>query len=130
MLENPILLAALICFLLGLALSGLVRLVPGLALGSMVLPTVFLASYVLTYQQVPPFPPVGATNKVFYIALAAALIGFVLDLPLRSANYGKPLAVIMPLAIVGWIGFPRFVKPDIDFMATSLGLWLGGVALL
>ena len=47
MLENPILLAALICFLLGLALSGLVRIVPGSTLASMVLPIVFLASYVL-----------------------------------------------------------------------------------
>jgi hypothetical protein len=129
-LENPILLAALICFLLGLALSGLVRLVPAWALGSMVFPIVFLASYVLTYQQVPPFPPVGATNKIFYITLVAALIGFVLDLSLQTAEHGKVLAVIMPLSIAGWIGSPRFVNPDIDLIATSLGLWLGGIALL
>ena len=36
----------------------------------------------------------------------------------------------MPLLIVGWIGFPRFAKPDIELMATALGLWLGGIALL
>ena len=36
----------------------------------------------------------------------------------------------MPLLIVGWIGFPRFAKPDIELMATALGLWLGGTALL
>ena len=96
-LENPIVLAALICFLLGLALSGLVRVVPGSTIASTALPIIFLASYVLTYQQVPPFPPVGATNKIFYIALVAALIGFVLDLLPQTANYGKPLAVIVPL---------------------------------
>jgi hypothetical protein len=129
-LENPIVLAALMCFLLGLTLSAFVRLVPGLTIASTALPTVFLASYVLTYQQVPPFPPVGATNKIFYIALAAALIGFVLDLLPQSANYRKLLAVIMPLLIVGWIGFPRFAKLDVDLMATSLGLWLGGIVLL
>ena len=129
-LENPIFLAVLICFLLGLALSGLARLVPTLALGSMVYPIVFLASYVLTYQQVPPFPPVGATNKIFYIALVAALIGFILDLSPQTSNYSKLLAVIMPLSIVCWIGSPRFVKPDIDLITTSLGLWLGGIALL
>ena len=130
MLENPIILAALICFLLGLVLSGLARIVPGSTIASAVLPIIFLASYVLTYQQVPDFPPIGATNKIFYIALAAALIGFALDLLPRTANYRKLLAVIMPLLIVGWIGFPRFAKPDIELMATALGLWLGGTALL
>ena len=36
----------------------------------------------------------------------------------------------MPLLIVAWIGFPRFAQPDIELMATVLGLWLGGTALL
>jgi hypothetical protein len=130
MFENPIILAALICFLLGLVLSGLARIVPGSTIASAVLPTIFLASYVLTYQQVPDFPPIGATNKIFYIALAAALIGFALDLLPRPANYRKLLAVIMPLLIVAWIGFPRFAQPDIELMATALGLWLGGTVLL
>ena len=130
MLENPIILAALICFLLGLVLSGLVRLVRSSAIASTVLPIIFLTSYALTYQQVPTFPPVGSTNKIFYIALAAALIGFALDLLPRTANYRKLLAAIMPLLIVGWIGLPRFAKPDVELMATALGLWLGGIALL
>jgi hypothetical protein len=60
----------------------------------------------------------------------AALIGFVLDLLPQAANYRKPLAVIMPLLIIGWIGFPRFAKLDVDLMATSLGLWLSGIVLL
>jgi hypothetical protein len=130
MIENPIILAALICFLLGLVLSGLARIVPGSTIASAVLPIIFLASYVLTYQQVPDFPPIGATNKIFYIALAAALIGFALDLLPRPANYRKLLAMIMPLLIVAWIGFPRFAQPDIELMATALGLWLGGTVLL
>jgi hypothetical protein len=129
-LENPIVLAALICFLVGLVLSGFVRLIRCPAIASTVLPIIFLASYVFTYGQVPTFPPVGSTNKIFYIAVAAALIGFVLDLLSRPANYRRPLAVILPFLIVGWIGYPRFAKPDIGLMATALGLWLGGVALL
>ena len=84
MLENPIILAALICFLLGLVLSGLARVLPGSTIASAVLPIIFLVGYVLTYQQVPDFPPIGATNKIFYIALAAALIGFALALLPRS----------------------------------------------
>jgi hypothetical protein len=129
-LENPIVLAALICFVLGLALAGLVRVVPGSTIASTALPIVFLASYVLTYQQVPPFPPVGATNKIFYVTLGAALIGFMLDLLPQTANQGKLFAVIMPLLIVAWIGFPRFANPDDQLIATSSGLWLGGIALL
>jgi hypothetical protein len=129
-LENPIFVAALVCFLLGLGLSGLVRILPVSALGSAVSPSVFLASYVLTYQQVPTFPPIGATNKIFYIAVVATLIGFIFDLLPLIKNYGKILAAIMSLSIVGWIAYPRFAKPDIDLMAISLGLWLGGIALL
>jgi hypothetical protein len=129
-LENPIVLAALICFLIGLVLPGFVRLIRCPAIASTVLPIVFLASYVFTYGQVPTFPPVGSTNKIFYVAVAAALIGFVLDLVSRPAKYRRPLAVILPLLIVGWIGYPRFAKPDIALMATALGLWLGGIALL
>jgi hypothetical protein len=34
----------------------------------------------------------------------------------------------MPLLIVAWIGFPRFAKPDIELIATALGLWPGGTA--
>src|SRR6476646_133262 len=112
MLDNPVASAALICFLLGLVLSGLARIVRHSAVASIVLPIIFLASYIVTYQQVPPFPPIGATNKIFYIALAAALVGFALDLLPRTANYRKLLAAIMPLLIVGWIGFPRFAKLD------------------
>jgi len=130
MLENPIVLAALICFLLGLVLSGLARIVQHPAVATIVMPTIFLASYVVTYQQVPAFPPVGSTNKIVYIALAATLAGLVLDLLPRTAVYRRLLAVILPLLIVGWIGFPRFAKPDIELTATALGLWLGGIAVL
>jgi hypothetical protein len=75
MLENPIVLTALTCFLLGLVLSGLVRITRSSAVTSLMLPIIFLVSYVLTYQQVPDFPPIGAANKIFYIALAETLVG-------------------------------------------------------
>jgi hypothetical protein len=130
MLDNPIALAALICFLLGVLLSGLARIVRYSAVTSIVLPIVFLASYIVTYQQVPPFPPVGSTNKIFYIALAATLAGLVLDLLPGTAVYRRVLAVILPLLIVGWIGFPRFAKPNLELIATASGLSLGGIAVL
>jgi hypothetical protein len=111
MLDNPIVRAALICFMLGLTLSGLVRLVPATPVASLVSTAVFLTSYVLTYQQVPTFPPIGAADKIFYIALAAALVGFVLDL-LRT-KLDRALAVIVAGLIVAWIGLPRFANLDL-----------------
>jgi hypothetical protein len=120
----------LICFVLGLVLSGLVRIVSVPAVASIVLPIIFLGSYSVTYQQVPPLPPVGSTSKIFYIALIATLAGLVLDLLPRTAIYRRLLAVVVPLLIVGWIGFPRFAQPNIDLILTALGLSLGGIAVL
>jgi len=129
MLDNPILQAALICFMLGLALAGLVRLIPAPSVASLVPTVVFLSSYVMTYHQVPAFPPVGAVNKIFYIALAAALVGFVLDF-LRTTKLDRALAVIVPGLIVGWIGLPRFAYGDLEALTTASALWLGGAVVI
>ena len=48
MLDNPILQAALICFMLGLAPAGLVRLIPAPPVASLAPTAVFLTSYVKT----------------------------------------------------------------------------------
>ena len=129
MLGNPIMGAALICFLLGLALSGLARLAPTTAVPSLVSPAIFLMSYLLAYQQVPPFPPIGATGKIFYIALGATLVGFILDL-LAIRRLDRVLALIVPGLIAGWIGLPRFTSGDLDVVATASALWFGGSAVL
>ena len=129
MLDNPIAQAALICFALGLVLSGLVRLIPAAPTASLVPTAVFLTSYVMTYQQVPTFPPVGAVNKIFYMALAAALVGFVLDL-LRTTKLNQALAVVVPGLIVGWIGLPRFANGDLEAVMTAGALWLGGSVVI
>jgi hypothetical protein len=129
MLDNPIMGAVLICFLFGLALSGVARLVPTAAVHSLVSPAIFLMSYVLVYQQVPPFPPIGATNKIFYIALGATLVGFVIDL-LAMRRLDRVLALIVPGLIAGWIGLPRFTNGDLDVVATASALWLGGSVVL
>ena len=41
----------------------------------LLVPSAFLGAYWLVYSKIPPFPPVGAVNKVFYIALIGATIG-------------------------------------------------------
>src|SRR3954447_16908797 len=105
MLENPIEAAVLLCFSIGVVGSGLVRLGP--LLGSPVAALGFLASYVLSYAQVPPFPPVGAVSKMFYIMLAPTLAGLVLDVLPGVDSLKKAVLVLAPLLSVVWIAFPR-----------------------
>jgi hypothetical protein len=40
------------------------------------------------------------------------------------------LAVIVPAVIVGWIGLPRFANADLQVVAATIALWLGGFAVL
>jgi hypothetical protein len=131
MLDNPIAWAAVVCFLVGLLWSAAARLVSVTWLGSLAPPIVFLTSYVLSYQQVPPFPPVGATSKIFYLALGGGVFGVLLDLLPQVENVKKACAVLAPLLIVAWIGLPRFARMiDLDLLGTSLALWLGGAGVL
>ena len=58
-----------------LTFSLLARLVRTPWPASLVAPIVFIVAYYLTYDKNPTFPPVGATNKIFYIVLAATLAG-------------------------------------------------------
>ena len=101
-------------------------------------PLVFLVGYVFTYQKVPGFPPVGSTNKIFYIAVFGALAGFVLDLAASQslAARGTVAAlrgvawVVVPLAIALWIALPRLAAPDVSLWLSLAGLALGGIAML
>jgi hypothetical protein len=57
------------------------------------------------------FPPIGATNKIFYVGVAATLIGIFQDLLPQIKNYSKILAALLSLSIVGWIAYPCLAKP-------------------
>ena len=68
----------------------------GLALGALV-------SYWAIFR-FPAFPPAGATNKLFYILLAATTAGFAADLMRSQAWIGRIVSVAAgPLAVL-WIG--------------------------
>ncbi len=130
-MDDPILVAAVLCFLLGVVLGGLSRLAGGRALASLVVPAVFLAGYVATYQQVPTFPPIGSVNKIFYIGVAATMVGLALDLaPATPRLLHRGLEVVLPVLIAGWIALPRLSSPDPALVATILALWIGGAAVL
>jgi hypothetical protein len=124
-----------ICLVTGLTLSLLARLVRGPWATQLVAPIVFMVAYYLTYDKIPTFPPAGATNKIFYIVLAASLAGLLYDLlpPFGFANSSGRLIVLLVAAsvlIATWIGVPRFSDMDIILVLIVAALGLGGALVL
>jgi hypothetical protein len=130
MFDNPVASAALVCFLTGALASGVARLLPGSWFGSLVPSMVFLTSYVLSYNQIPAFPPLGATSKIFYLVLAATLIGVTLDLRSGKEAATHACLLVAPLLSGAWIGAPRLAHIETNVVLTLLALWLGGAILL
>jgi hypothetical protein len=128
--DNPIVANAALCLVVGCILAGLARFFRSPVPAGLVPPVVFVASYVSTYQQIPDFPPVGSTNKIFYIAIAAAAVGLLVDLVSLASLARQILGALATLTIVVWIGLPRFANPDAGLFATALLLWLGGALTL
>lgn len=127
--ENPIVLTVAICFGVGLVAGGIARALPGRVAG-IAAALVFFAGYVSTYQKVPPFPPVGSTNKVFYAALGAAIVGLALDLVPRLRPLTRPLGAAVAVAIVAWIAVPRFNAADMAVYLAVAAVALGAAAAL
>ncbi|WP_244426735.1 hypothetical protein [Sinorhizobium sojae] len=82
----------------------------------------FLASYFLVYQKVPPFPPIGAVNKIFYISMAGALIGLAVDLADRP-RLTTWAVVLQPLAAALYIGQSRLTAAPLEVvLAAAAGM--------
>jgi hypothetical protein len=109
-------------------LAGLCRLLRvGRAWRALLVPGVFLAAYFMAYGKVPTFPPVGAVNKIFYIALLGAVLGVMVDLA------GKPrlaslLMALQPVAVALYIGEARLRAAPIEVLGAAAAgfaaMWL------
>jgi hypothetical protein len=134
LLDSPFSSVVGTCLAAGLLVSVLARLAQGPWIAGLVAPIVFLLAYYSTYGKIPGFPPVGATNKIFYIVLAATSAGLLFDLlmPSRLAEAGGRLAVLLmaSLLIAVWIGVPRFAAMDAPLLLTVVALILGGTLAL
>lgn len=128
--DNPFAPVLLACALSAVVLSLVAFLIKSDFVASAAPPAIFLIGYYETYQKAPPFPPVGSTNKIFYIALFATVGGFVLDriaagpLPRAAASF-----VVSLLAAV-WIAFARLDSPDAELIVTGSSLILLGALVL
>jgi hypothetical protein len=128
--DNPFVPIVLACVLAAVALSLLAFLIKSDFVASAAPPALFLIGYYATYQKVPPFPPIGSTNKIFYIALLATLGGFVLD---RIAIGPLPRAaasLLVSLLAAAWIAYARLDSPDAELIVTGGAVILVGALVL
>ncbi len=120
---------ALVASLLAMALVGFFAssLIGwrGLArLTDLLMPAALLAAYWLTYNKVPPFPPVGAVNKVFYVIAVGTAIGFGAELAAPRAV--RLLALLQPVAAAFYIGSPRLGTASWEVALTAIA----GIAVM
>jgi hypothetical protein len=106
-----------------LVLAAAARLTGSGWISTLAAPVVFLAGYVSTYQKIPPFPPVGASNKVFYVALVA-MLGAAVGETVRIPRWG--LAGAASLLAAAWVGSAKLAVPDAATLMAFAALVVGG----
>jgi len=85
----------------------------------LLLPLAFLGAYWQVYSKIPPFSPVGAVNKVFYIVLVGAIIGLVLDLT-RKPRLTRAVVLLHAGGSALYIGAPRFQDAPFAVLLAAL----------
>lgn len=128
LLNSPFTPIVAVCAGVALALA-LVALFTGSRLVAALAPVVvYLVAYYETYGKIPAFPPIGAANKVFYVAAFAALgalaLGYVPRLP-RAA-----LALAASVFAALWIGWAKAASFDPAGLVASAAMALGGALVL
>ncbi len=112
------------CLGVALAFAVAARVTGSRSAATLAAPVVFLVGYAVTYQKIPPFPPVGAANKVFYVALAATLAAAALD---AVGRVPRPwLAGAASLIAAAWVGSTKLADPDSATLALFAALSVGG----
>ena len=109
-------------------LAGFCQLVRvGRVWRALLVPGVFLAAYFMAYGKVPSFPPVGAVNKIFYIALLGAVLGLIVDLA-NKPRLSSCLLALQPVAAALYIGEARLRAAPIEVLGAAAAgfaaMWL------
>lgn len=118
--QEALILGMLAAGLLGLLAAGLLRwLQAGSAWTDLLTPAFFLFAYWLVYNKVPSFPPVGAVNKVFYVAAIGTAIGFLVDLIGHPAPV-RALLFLQPIGSAAYVGGSRLTVAPFEVVAAAL----------
>lgn len=122
--QETLVASLLALMLVGFLASGLMRW-RGLArVTDLLMPAALLAAYWLTYNKVPPFPPVGAVNKVFYVIAVGTVIGFVAEI--ADPRVVRLLALLQPVVAAFYLGAPRLGTASWEVVLAAIA----GVAVM
>jgi hypothetical protein len=129
-LDNPFAPSLIACGLVGASFAVGLLIRPSRVVASLAAPAVFLVAYYEIYQKVPSFPPIGASNKIFYIVLIAALYCAAVT-KISNGRYVDALsAAAIAIFATTWIGFAQFGRGGGELLATVGALAIGGALVL
>ncbi|MFD2055805.1 hypothetical protein ACFSQT_22895 [Mesorhizobium calcicola] len=118
--QEALILGMLVAGLLALVAAGLLRwLRAGRVWTDLLVPAFFLVAYWLVYNKVPSFPPVGAVNKIFYIAAIGTVLGVLADLA-GHRWLGRALILLQPVASAAFIGAALLPDAVLEVAAAAL----------
>ncbi|WP_201840432.1 hypothetical protein [Microvirga zambiensis] len=108
------------CGLLAFMAAAILRwLRAGRTSVDLVLPSTFLLAYWLTYNKIPSFPPVGAVNKIFYLAATGTILGLLIETVGARALTGW-LVIFLPAASAAYIGETRLMAGPLELIVAAL----------
>ncbi|PZV39329.1 hypothetical protein [Mesorhizobium kowhaii] len=119
--QEALILGMAVLGLLALVAAGLLRwLRAGRVWTDLLVPASFLVAYWLAYNKVPSFPPVGAVNKIFFVAVIGTALGVLVEAAGRG-GLGRALVLAQPIASAAYIGTARL--PDALLEVAAAALW-------
>jgi hypothetical protein len=128
--DSPFTPAILAASAAALVMAAVARITKSSAAASLGALLAFLAAYYETYQKIPAFPPMGAANKVFYVAPVAGLVALALDRFARGGLARAALALAVAAFAAVWISASKFADPDAWTYPLVAAAALGGALAL
>ncbi len=112
LLQNPIVLGALVPFVLSLVGTVVLRLGLGAVAGPRYAIAAVGLSFLITYWLllgIPAFPPPASIQKVLYLAVLAWVAGLVIDITHTERAMGHLLSYVFPVIALVWLGWRLIV---------------------
>lgn len=127
-LEDPIVLSAVLAALLPLLTAGILTGCIGGMIGVRSAGSAIALAFVIAHLSIlgwPPLPPGSSLQKIVYIALIGLFLGVALDFLIDRAPI-KPVALIWPGVIIAWLGWQQLLGLEVLDLARLVLVWFAG----
>ena len=121
--------AGVLPLLIALALAGFIRVIGGPERGPRLMGVAVVAGllFALALSAGVPRPPPSPAQKIFYLVILGAVVGFALDMAGRPVRPQETLRVILPGLALLWLAWGQLVAGvALAELATLAALWGGG----